>query len=97
MLRGKAAEIKDLVPVLATVAQEFLSPDLEYDRLVLKALQTSAYADQVLYEQKDKFYLAGVALEKLQASIAQYNTLLVELGLRSHPHGAVQGKKTTPH
>ena len=87
LLRGKAAEIKDLVPIMAVVARAFLDPTVEYDALVLKALETSAYADQILYENKDHFFLEGRVLERFQASIHQYNTILVELGLRSHPQG----------
>ena len=90
MLRGKAAEIKDLVAVMGYVADEFLNADLDYDALVLRALRTSAHADEILAEQKDNFFLEGQALARFKRSIAQYNAILVELGLRSHPHGAGQ-------
>ena len=66
LLRGKAAEIKDLIPIMAIVAIDYLDPTSEYDELVLKLLKTSAYADQLLYENQDSFFLAGGAFGELQ-------------------------------
>ena len=64
-MKGKAAEIKDLGPVLVKLWQRYFNSRLEVHRQILAVLEASAHLDNILREHPSDFVLPDAAADDL--------------------------------
>ena len=73
-LKGTAAEVKDLIPVLHKVWLKYYNPELEVHRSIEFVLRTSAHMDSILSANYGAFAIPSPDSGDLLATgIAHYN------------------------
>ena len=78
-LKGKAAEVKDLVPVLHRVWLKFYDSNLETHRNIEIALRTSAHLDAILGANAGEFVLPPMDADDILATGLAHLSVLWEL------------------
>ena len=78
-LKGKAAEIKCLGPVLVKVFQAYMDVELGLHRKILLLLRLSAYLDAIIDRNSDKFVLEGQERDDLVATGFAFLSLFYEV------------------
>ena len=69
-MKGKAAEIKDLIPVLARVWRKYYNDSLEVHRNILTVLDGSAHMDQILTDHPSDYALPAKVADDLLGTCA---------------------------
>ena len=87
-LRGKAAEIKGLGPVLLDLCGDgLLQDDVREEKLMIKCLQQSVLIDEILEHNKHLSALPAPQQALLQKTVIVFNRLLGALGAIFHVRG----------
>ena len=85
-LKGKASEIKGLMPVMLLIcSQKYLNPDDYVDKLILKSLEQSVAIDKLLDAHKEFPALPADKAQMLQHGVMSFNRLVAALGDHLHP------------
>ena len=87
-LRGKASEIRGLVPVMEDVCLYYLDTGVHLENLMLKGIQQSALIDKILRRTSGSPTVEGRHLASLRLAISNYNAIIAELGRLLH-HRAI--------
>ena len=86
-LKGKAAEVKALVPVLHEIAQHFLDATKREEHLMIEALGQSSLIDQIILHNKHLPCLPENQKNMLVRAASAYNQIIAALGDIFHPRG----------
>ena len=82
----EAAEVKHLIPVVFKVAQQVLSSEDPYDKLVLGALAGSVCMENVMDNCKHCWSLPTSKANEFYKGCQTLNLSLTQLGLLTHKH-----------
>lgn len=80
VLKGKAAEVKDLVLPLLQIWRDNMDGTCLAHKQIEMLLSRSARAEQILEERRDDFVLRGAPYQEFRDNIEQYLLLLSALG-----------------
>jgi len=78
-LKGKAAEVKCLGPVLVKVFEAYMNANLDLHRKILTMLQLSAHLDSIIDASVGEFALSQEAADDLVATGCSYLALFYEV------------------
>ena len=67
-MKGKAAEVKDLLPVLVSVWKKYYNPDLDIHRKILVVMQGSCHMDDLLSQHPADYALPSDVADDLLAT-----------------------------
>ena len=67
-MKGKAAEVKDLLPVMASIWQRYYNPHLDIRWKILVVLQGSLHMDHLLSQHPEDYALPSDVADDLLAT-----------------------------
>ena len=86
-LRGKASEIRGLVPVMEDVCLYYMDTGVHLENLMLKGIQQSVLIDKILRRTSGSPTVEGRYLASFRTAISNYNAIIAELGRLLHHRG----------
>ena len=84
-LRGKAAQIRDLIPILAALWEKKMDMSLAHHRDVLAALKSSAAIDEILHDYRGHYIFPEHVRAQFRQHCFDYSTCVTALIQHYHP------------